>query len=90
VPARVSPTVAVRAEIDELFGSGRDIAEILEDVMRLSALVVLQRVLEEEGTAWLGRSWNSRAGEYQISAMDIGITGDHLRQLYAIAIYGSH
>jgi len=64
VPARVSPTEAVRAEIDELFGSGRDIAEILEEVMRLSARLVLQQVLEEEVTSWLGRDWNCRtAGE---------------------------
>jgi hypothetical protein len=48
VPARVSPTEAVRAEIDELFGSGRDIAEVLEEVMRLSARLVLQQVLEDE------------------------------------------
>ena len=61
MPARVSPTEAVRAEIDELFGSGRDIAEILEEVMRLSARLVLQQVLEEEVTSWLGRDWNSRA-----------------------------
>lgn len=62
MPARVSPTEAVRAEIDELFASGRDIAEILEEVMRLSARLVLQQVLEEEVTAWLGRDWNCRAG----------------------------
>ena len=61
MPARVSPTEAVRAEIDELFGSGRDVAEVLEEVMRLSARAVLQQVLEEEVTAWLGRGWNSRA-----------------------------
>jgi len=61
VPARVSPTEAVRAEIDELFGSGRDIGEILEEVMRLSARAVLQQVLEEEVTAWLGRDWNCRS-----------------------------
>ena len=61
MPARVSPTEAVRAEIDELFGSGRDIAEVLEEVMRLSARLVLQQVLEEEVTSWLGRGWNSRA-----------------------------
>ena len=61
MPARVSPTEAVRAEIDELFGSGRDVAEILEEVMRLSARAVLQQVLEEEVTSWLGRDWNSRA-----------------------------
>jgi putative transposase len=62
VPTRVSPTDALRAEIHELFGSGRDIAEVLEEVMRLSARVVLQQVLEDEVTAWLGRDWNSRTG----------------------------
>ena len=61
MPARVSPAEAIRAEIDELFGSGRDIAEVLEEVMRVSARLVLQQVLEDEVTAWLGRNWNSRA-----------------------------
>jgi hypothetical protein len=46
VPTRVSPTDALRAEIHDLFGSGRDIAEVLEEVMRLSARMVLQQVLE--------------------------------------------
>ena len=62
MPTRVSPAGAVRAEIDELFGSGRDIAEVLEGVMRLSARLVLQQVLEDEVTSWLGRDWNFRAG----------------------------
>jgi hypothetical protein len=31
-----------------LFGSGRDIAEVVEQVMRLSAWLVRQRVLEDE------------------------------------------
>lgn len=61
MPARVSPTDAIRAEIHELFGSGRDIAEVLEEVMRLSARLVLQQVLEDEVTTWLGRDWNSRS-----------------------------
>jgi putative transposase len=61
VPARVSPTDVIRAEIHDLFGSGRDIAEVLEEVMRLSARLVLQQVLEDEVTTWLGRDWNSRA-----------------------------
>lgn len=61
MPSRVSPTDAIRAEIHELFGSGRDIAEVLEEVMRLSARLVLQQVLEDEVTTWLGRDWNSRA-----------------------------
>lgn len=61
MPARVSPTDAIRAEIHELFGSDRDIAEVLEEVMRLSARLVLQQVLEDEVTTWLGRDWNSRS-----------------------------
>jgi putative transposase len=61
MPARVSPTEAIRAEIHELFGSGRDIAEVLEEVMRLSARLVLQQVLEDEVTSWLGRDWNARS-----------------------------
>lgn len=61
MPSRVSPTDAIRAEIHELFGSDRDIAEVLEEVMRLSARLVLQQVLEDEVTSWLGRGWNSRS-----------------------------
>ena len=61
MPRRVSPSDAIRAEIDELFGSGRDIAEVLEEVMGLSARLVLQEVLEDEVTSWLGRGWNSRS-----------------------------
>ena len=61
MPRRVSPTETIRAEIDALFGSDRDISEILEEVMRLSARLVLQEVLEDEVTSWLGRGWNSRA-----------------------------
>lgn len=60
MPRRVSPTERIRVEIDELFGSERPIEECLEEVMRLSVRLVLQEVLEEEVTAWLGRGWNSR------------------------------
>ena len=62
MPLRVSPIDAVRAEIDDLFGSGRPVGEVLEEVMGLSARLVLQQVLEEEVTAWLGRGWNCRSG----------------------------
>ena len=59
---RVLPIDAVRAEIEDLFGSGRPIGEVLEEVMGLSARLVLQQVLEEEITSWLGRGWNCRSG----------------------------
>ena len=70
MPARVSPMVAVRAEVDELFGSGRDIAGVLEEVMRLSARLVLLQVLEGGVASWLGRSWNSRAAGERVGQRD--------------------
>lgn len=42
VSSRVSPTEKVRGEIDVLFGSGRDLAEIIEDVARLGARLLIQ------------------------------------------------
>ena len=55
MPRRVSPTERIRVEIDDLFGSQRPIEECLEEAMRLSVRLVLQEVLEEEVTGWLGR-----------------------------------
>lgn len=37
MPARVSPTDRVRAKIDELFDSGHELPEILDEVARLGA-----------------------------------------------------
>lgn len=60
MPKQVSPIETIRAEIDTVFDSGRPIEECLEDLMRHSVRLVLQQVLEDEVTTWLGRSWNSR------------------------------
>ncbi len=57
-PKRVSPIEIIRADIDEVFGSGKPIEECLEDLMRHSVRLVLQQVLEDEVTTWLGRDWN--------------------------------
>ena len=48
MPSRVSPTEKIRAEIDALFGSGRDLAEVLEDVARLGARLIMQSAVEAE------------------------------------------
>ena len=61
MPKRVSPIEKVRAEIDTVFGSGRPVEECLEELMRHSVRLVLQQVLEDEVTTWLGRGWNSRS-----------------------------
>jgi putative transposase len=61
MPHRVSPTDRVRGHIDELFASGRQLAEILEDVARLGAQLLMQAALEAEITEFLGRDRYQRA-----------------------------
>lgn len=61
MPRRVSPIETIRADLHEVFGSGRPIEECLEELMRHSVRLVLQQVLEDGITTWLGRDWNSRA-----------------------------
>jgi putative transposase len=60
VPSRVSPTEKIRADIDALFASDRDMAEVLEDVARLGARLLLQTALEAEVTEFLGRARYAR------------------------------
>lgn len=59
--ARVSPTDRVRAKIDELFASDRELPEILEEVARLGAQLLMQAALEAEVTEFLGRDRYQRA-----------------------------
>jgi putative transposase len=56
VPTRVSPVDRIGAEIDQLFADpARDLAEVVEQVARLGARLLLQTALEAEVTAFLGR-----------------------------------
>jgi transposase-like protein len=59
MPHRVSPTERVRGHIDELFASGRQLPDILEEVARLGAQLLMQAALEAEITEFPGR------GRYQ-------------------------
>lgn len=52
---RVSPTERIRAQIDELFGTEGDLGEVLEEVARLGARLLLQSALEAEVSEFLGR-----------------------------------
>jgi len=56
------PVERIRAEIDQLFSSDRDLASILEDVARLSVRLVFQAALEAEVEEFLGRARYQRRG----------------------------
>jgi hypothetical protein len=49
------PTELIQGHIDELFASGRQLPEILEEVTRLGAQRLVQAALEAEITGFLGR-----------------------------------
>ena len=61
MPVRVSPTDRIRGHIDELFAEGRPLPEILEEVARLGAQLLMQAALEAEVTEFLGRDPYQRA-----------------------------
>ena len=52
---RVSPLERVRADIDDLFASERDLGEVLEEVARLGVRLLMQTAIEAEVTEFLGR-----------------------------------
>jgi transposase-like protein len=61
VPARVSATDRIRTKIDELFAVDRELPEILEQLARLGAQLLMQAALEAEVTEFLGRERYQRA-----------------------------
>jgi len=61
VAHRVSPTDRIRGHIDELFAQDRPLPEILEEVARLGAQLLMQAALEAEVTEFLGRDRYARA-----------------------------
>jgi transposase-like protein len=61
VSVRVSPTEKIRAEIDALFDGSRELGEVIEDVARLGARLIIQTALEAEVEVFLGRARYQRA-----------------------------
>jgi transposase-like protein len=61
VPTRVSPTDRIHRHIDDLFAGDRPLPEILEEVARLGAQLLMQAALEAEVTEFLGRDRYARA-----------------------------
>jgi len=55
VSKRVSPIERVRADIDQLFASERELGEVLEEVAHLGVRLLMQTALEAEVTEFLGR-----------------------------------
>jgi putative transposase len=63
VAPRVSPTEAIRAEIQELFASDGELLSVLEQVARLSVRLTFQSVVEEIVCEELGRDRYQRRRE---------------------------
>src|SRR5664279_4800429 len=63
VSARVSPTDRMRGEIDALFDGQRDLSEVIEDVARLGAQLIIQIAVEAEVEVFLGRARYQRAAD---------------------------
>src|ERR1700686_1183654 len=61
VSVRVSPAEKIRGEIDALFDGSRDLSEIIEDVARLGARLIIQTAVEAEVEVFLGRARYQRA-----------------------------
>jgi len=63
VSARVSPSDRIHAKIDALFAQSKPLPEILEEVARLGAQLLMQAALEAEITEFLGRDRYQRAAQ---------------------------
>src|SRR3954447_25462376 len=63
VSARVSPTDRIRGEIDALFDGSRELAEVIEDVARLGARLIIQTAVEAEVEVFLGRARYQRRSD---------------------------
>jgi len=63
VTTRIAPSAALEAAIEELLADGLGDNEQLAEIGRLGARLVLQRAVEEEVTAFLGRARYERTAE---------------------------
>jgi hypothetical protein len=63
----VPPSAEIEAQIDQLLavGVGENPRESLSELARLGARLIIQRAVEDEFDAWLGRSRCERRPEYQ-------------------------
>jgi transposase-like protein len=57
------PTEKIRAQIDALFDGSRELVEVLEDVARLGAQLIIQTAVEAEVSEFLGRARYQRVAD---------------------------
>jgi putative transposase len=67
VRGTVPPSAEIEAQIDQLLavGVGENPRESLSELARLGARLIIQRAVEDEFDAWLGRARYERRPEYQ-------------------------
>src|ERR671924_398815 len=91
----VPPSAEIEAQIDQLLcvGVGENPRESLSELARLGARLIIQRAVEDEFDAWLGRARYERRPEYQrvlrtepLRAMVIGafVRGLSLRDIESL------
>jgi transposase-like protein len=68
VSKRVSPIERVRADIDQLFASERELGEVLEEVAHLGVRLLMQSALEAEVTEFLGRERYGRGERARVGS----------------------
>jgi putative transposase len=63
----VAPSAEIEAQVDELLavGVGENPRESLSELAKLGARLIIQRAVEDEFDAWLGRARYERRPEYQ-------------------------
>ena len=68
----VPPSAEIEAQIDRLLavGVGENPRESLSELAKLGARLIIQRAVEDEFDAWLGRARYERRPEYQCGLRD--------------------
>jgi hypothetical protein len=83
VAPRVSPTEAIRAQINELFGSDGDLLSVSEQVARLSVRLTFQSVIEEVVCDELSQCPHAGEGQFGIGVQAqgaVGVVPGHLQK----------
>ena len=75
VSTRVTPSERLRAEVDEVFAGGADLATAIAQVARIGARL-LQTAIEAEATEFLGRERYARAAACRVGFHNVAHARD--------------